>query len=94
MENDKTLRALYKGEIRPCENTYPNDEEYKELAGQFETLRERLAERLDDEGKSLLNDLLELHLQLCNDSDIDNFICGFQLGANLLFEMMGKIPTV
>ena len=90
---DKTLRALYNGEIRPCEKPHPKDEEYRELAEQFEAQRAALAARLDDEGKFLLTELLELHLQLCDYTDVDDFICGFQLGANLLFETMGKIPT-
>jgi len=48
---------------------------------------------LDEKGAFLLAELLELHMEMCTCTDVEDFICGFQLGANLLLETMWKVPA-
>ena len=85
---DKTLRALYSGEIRPCEKAYPTDEVYRELAEQFEAQRAELVKLLDEKGAFLLTELLELHMEMCTYTDVEDFISGFRLGARIVLEIL------
>ena len=83
---DKTIRALYNGELRPCEGEYPTDHEYLAIRDSYDELQRHLSDKLDQHGKDLLNELLNLRTNMNSFYDADDFVSGFRLGARLMLE--------
>lgn len=84
---DKTLRALYEGEIFPAEQYLPKIEEYKILHEKqykhYADFVEKLSSPLDKEFEQIMDEQLDtVPLEL-----YQMFVDGFRLGARMIIEV-------
>lgn len=86
MMMNKTIKALYNGEIRFYAEEYPTDHEYLAMKDSYNELQRHLADMLDEHGQDLLDELLNLRTSMDSITDVNDFIDGFRLGARLMLE--------
>ena len=84
----KILKQLYDGEIRPLEGSYPTDPGYHELRDQFDEKNNLLAGMLNDQGRKLFEEMIDLRVQMDGSLDVDKFSGGFKLGARIMLEIL------
>jgi len=84
----KVLRQLYDGEIRPLEGSNPTDPDYLELRNQFGEKNDLLAGMLNDQGRKLLEEMIDLRIEMDSSTDVDTFSNGFKLGARIMLEIL------
>lgn len=88
----KMLRQLYDGDIRPMEGSCPIDQDYRKLLEEFEKRNVLLLGMLGEEGKKVLEEMVDLRVQMNHFKNVDEFVCGIKLGARLLLEIMEDTP--
>ncbi|MCL1796104.1 MAG: hypothetical protein FWG37_04340, partial [Clostridia bacterium] len=76
---EKILNQLYCGEIRPLEESYPTGSNYQELRQQFNAKNDLLADMLNDHGRELLTEIVDLRTQMDRFMDVAEFSKGFRL---------------
>lgn len=89
MEKD-ILEQLYFGEIVPCEKQGGRTPELVEAAGRIDGWIGQLKERLDEEGKGLLEKLLDVSSELERRAACEGFKDGFQLGVQITAAALGS----
>lgn len=89
MEQD-ILNQLYYGKIVPWENRNDKTPEMEPLCEQVDQDVERLEKLLDDEGKKVLERLLDNSAELERQMVCEGFKDGFRLGVQLLTAGMGS----
>ena len=82
------LKRLFDGEIRPLEGSYPTDPDYLELRGQFDGKNDLLLNMLNDHGRKLLEEIIDLRILMDGFMNGDNFSNGFKLGARIMLEIL------
>ena len=80
------ISALYHGNLHPNEHDYSGNGDYEILAESFKQDESWLVERLNDEEKKLLSDLLQVHDELNHLIAFESFQDGFVIGAALVME--------
>ncbi|MDL2289446.1 hypothetical protein LJB83_01635 [Clostridia bacterium OttesenSCG-928-F22] len=85
---DEVIRQIYNGEIQPCEGTYPDSEEYRELRQEHDAILDELADMIDDRAFELVEDLLTVRVLMDSVSVEDMFVYGFKLGMRVLLEAL------
>ncbi len=88
----KMLRQLYDADIHPMEGSCPIDQEYKKLLEQYEKRNGQLLGMLSDQGKMLLEEMIDIRVQMNHLKNVDEFVCGFKLGTKFIFEIMEDTP--
>lgn len=88
MEKD-ILKQIYFGEVVPWENRNDKTPEMMEIADRIDDGIERLKERLDNEGKKLLEKLLDDSSELENKTICEGFKDGFRLGVQIMAAALG-----
>lgn len=88
----KMLRQLYDGDIRPMEGTCPIDQECKKLLEQYEKRNDLLSGMLSEQGKVLLEEMIDFRVQMNHFKNVDEFVCGFKLGAKFILEILEDTP--
>lgn len=89
MEQD-ILNQLYYGKIVPWENRNDKTPEMEPLSEQVDKDIEKLEKLLDDEGKKILERLLDNSAELERQMVCEGFKDGFRLGVQLLTAGMGS----
>lgn len=89
---NKTIKALYNGEIRFYAEEYPTDHEYLAMSDSYNELQRHLADMLDEHGQDLLDELLDLRISMDSMTDVNDFVDGFRLGARLMLEAIYDEP--
>lgn len=84
------IYELYCGSIRPCEQRYHRDADYKALADAFSERKDWLSEHLTGEEKRRYDDILQLHASLISTEAYESFRTGFQLGVMLMTSIYGE----
>lgn len=84
------LNQLYYGKIVPWENRNDKTPEMGPLGEQVDQDIERLEKLLDDEGKKVLERLLDNSAELERQMVCEGFKDGFRLGVQLLTAGMGS----
>lgn len=84
--NDKTIRALYLGKIRPEKSRGYKTEKYTEHLDEFSRLYERVKEVLPEESRQTLETMIEEYNVSQGEVVLDAFVKGFQLGMRLTAE--------
>lgn len=74
MMMNKTIKALYNGEIRFYAEEYPTDHEYLAMKDSYNELQRHLADMLDEHGQDLLDELLNLRTTMDSMTDVNDFI--------------------
>ena len=85
MEQD-FLDKLYFGKIVPWEKHKLDTTEMLEASKEVDSILERLSERLDDEGKKLLDRLMDARSDMTSVSEREAFKEGFRLGAEFTLD--------
>ena len=81
-----TLEDLYYGNITPCDKRIKSGTPLQQVLDEAEQCEERLAAKLDDEGKALLHRLVDAENEAGSTIALENFILGFRLGMRLAVE--------
>lgn len=84
------LNQLYYGKIVPWENRNDKTPEMEPLSERVDKDIERLEKLLDDEGKKVLERLLDNSAELERQMVCEGFKDGFRLGVQLLTAGMGS----
>ena len=92
-----TLEDLYYGNITPGAQQIAPNSELKRATDRVARFEIQLTERLDEDGKTILDKLIESQHEIDNITALENFILGFRLGSRLIAESMddndGDIKT-
>ena len=92
-----TLEDLYYGNITPGAQQMAPNSELKRATDRVTRFENQLAERLDEDGQTILAKLIESQHEIDSITALENFILGFRLGARLIAESMddndGDIKT-
>ena len=80
------LEDLYYGNITPCDKRIKPGTALQQTLDEAEQCEERLAAKLDDEGKALLHRLSDAENEAGSTIALENFILGFRLGMRLAVE--------
>ena len=92
-----TLEDLYYGNITPGAQQIVPNSELKRATDRVARFEGQLTERLDEDGKTILEKLIESQHEIDSITALENFILGFRLGARLVAECMddndGDIKT-
>ena len=81
-----TLEDLYYGNITPCDKRIKSGTPLQPVLDEAEQCEERLAAKLDDEGKALLHRMADAENEASSTIALENFILGFRLGMRLAVE--------
>ena len=83
------LDKLWRGEITPSERLVRSGSDYQKVSSQRNAEMKRLLELLSPEAKEQLEIVETLKYDMTMLSEEDVFICGFQLGARIMLDVMG-----
>ena len=86
---EKILRQLCNNEIPMLELPFPTDPAYLELWEQFGEKNDLLAGMLNDQGRKLLEEIIDLRVEMDSSTDVDTFSNGFKIGARIMMEILG-----
>ena len=81
-----TLEDLYYGNITPCDKRIKSGTPLQWVLDEAEQCEERLAAKLDDEGKAQLHRMTDAENEAGSTIALENFILGFRLGMRLAVE--------
>lgn len=84
--NDKTIRALYLGKIRPEKSNGYKTEKYAKHLEEFNRLYDLVEAALPIESRKLLEAMLEEYNESQGEIIIDTFAQGFKIGLSLTAE--------
>lgn len=87
MQKEKILSELYHGNIRPAEKEIVPDSDYRQKQLKLMDLAEALEQRLNDEEKKMLDEIMTAWGNLNYLSSEEYFIDGFRLGARIALEI-------
>lgn len=82
----KTLVDFYYGNITPCDRQIELGSDLQRVMEKAEKCQKKLIERLKDEEKSLLLNLINAQDEISSTLAIEKFILGFRLGMRLAIE--------
>lgn len=85
-----TIKALWNGEIYPCETPMPDTEQTRELNELVERLSQKLSDRLDDTAKDLFEKYVQAQDELFDVILEHIFAEGFSLATKLAAEALVK----
>jgi len=88
----KILGQLYNNEIQILDSSYPTDTGYLELRDQFGEKNDLLAGMLNDQGRELLEEIIDLRMRMDGSMGVDKFINWFRLGARIMLEILEDGP--
>lgn len=87
--NDKTIRALYLGKIRPEKSRGYKTEKYTEHLNEFRRLYDELLAALPEEQREVLETMIEEYNISESEIIADTFVQGFKIGLSLAAEGLG-----
>ena len=86
-----TLSELWHGNIRPQSEIPENDQKNQELRRNLDLSYDILWNKLDDDGKQILDQLQTYHTELSLTQKEESFIQGFSLAVKMMTEALGSI---
>ena len=84
----KTLKNLYFGNIRPCEQRMPFNSDLRRVLDKAARCERELTERLGEADQTLLTELVNAQQQIDSITAQENFVQGFRLGVRVVAECM------
>lgn len=84
------LEDLYNGKIRPLEDIFPENAEFRYLEREIGSERKYFEEKLSDGDKERFEKMNEMIFKCELMSDYASFLYGFRLGAMLVFEIFAE----
>ena len=86
----QTINDLWRGELCPVEEPGENDEKIKEVYAAIEKYYNILWNKLDDDGKALLDKLRSAHTSISYLENEDSYAQGFSLALKLMTEALSE----
>lgn len=93
MRGYDVIRALYQGDLRPCDRGFRKDTDFAITMEAFTTHEKWLRENLNGEANKRFEELISCHHNIVNIMSYENFRTGFQLGAMMVMEAVGENET-
>lgn len=87
----KTLEELYYGNIVPNEKHAKLSDELKELLKLLNRNEDEFSKTLFDEQKVTFEKYKDCNREISEISERETFLCGFQLGARIIIEVMSGV---
>ena len=84
------LEDLYYGNITPGAQQITPNSELKRVTDRVARFENKLADRLDEDGQTILTKLIESRDEIESITARENFILGFRLGAKITMECMDE----
>ena len=94
MNSGDILNDLYHGNIHPCDRIIRDDTNFAATMESFEEEEGWIRDKLSDEGKQQLDELISYHKRIVDTMSYENFRYGFQLGVMLMMETLCKENSV
>ncbi len=93
MRGYDVIRALYQGNLRPCDRSFRKDTDFAITMEAFTTHEKWLRENLNGEANKRFEELISCHHNIVNTVSFENFRTGFQLGAMMVMEAVSENET-
>ncbi len=87
-----TLEDLYYGNIIPHEHSIKRGSAYSEVLGYVVRHEDDLKATLTEQQKEIFEKLKDCESELHGMNELESFVSGFKLGANIIIEVMQKAP--
>lgn len=84
------LKNLWDGNVHPGERAVRPDSEYKAIQKEIFNYLDQINEKLDPEGKLLLEKYYEKVLDAEDISNEEAFISGIRIGARFILDVLGE----
>ncbi len=84
------LKDLYYGNISPFEAPIPAGSPTRKLASKLAKCEDVLTELLDENGRKIFKEYIDIQQQLTGISSEENFILGFRLGVQIMAECLNR----
>lgn len=81
------LNALANDEFKVASREYHHSEEYIKLSNELEELENKIADKLDNERKELLEKYIEKQLDKISIARIEEFTYGYQIGSLIMMDI-------
>jgi len=83
------IRQIYEGELFPAESRYPDGPEYLRMRRELEFKLSLLNAMLDESGRQLLEDVINLRTDMDCYGNADMFETGLIVGARIILNTSG-----
>ena len=93
MRGYDVIRALYQGDLRPCDRGFRSDTDFAITMDAFTTHEKWLRENLNGEVGKRFEELISCHHNIVNTTSYENFRTGYQLGVMMVMEAVGENET-
>ena len=90
MRGYDVLQELYYGKIRPCDRIIRDDTDIALARDAFAAQEQWFRENLTSEVLKRFDELVSCHKDILKAMSFENFRSGFQLGAMMVMEAVGK----
>ena len=94
MRGYDVLRALYHGDLRPCDRGFRSDTDFAITMDAFTTQEKWLRENLTGEAVKRFEELISCHNNIVDTMSYENFRTGFQLGMMMAMEAVSENEAV
>ena len=84
------LEELYLGNITPQKRNREDEKEYNTLLGYADRHESDLRATLSEQQKEVLQKLIDCYDEICSISEVNAFISGFRLAAQIMIEVTKK----
>lgn len=81
------LNALANDELKVASRDYHHSEEYIKFSNELEELGDKIADKLDNEGKELLEKYIEKQLDKISLTRVEEFTYGYQIGSLIMMDI-------
>ena len=88
------IRALYHGDLRPCDRGFRSDTDFAITMDAFTTQEKWLRENLNGEAVKHFEELISCHDNIVDTMSYENFRTGFQLGVMMVMEAISGNEAV
>ena len=88
------LRALYRGDLRPCDRGFRRDTDFAITMDAFTQQEKWLRENLAEEATKRFAELISCHNNIVDTMSYENFRTGFQLGMMMAMEAVSENEAV
>ncbi len=93
MRGYDVIRALYHGDLRPCDRGFRSDSDFAIVMDAFTMHEKWLRENLNEEAHKHFEELISCHNDIVNTMSYENFRTGFQLGVMMVMEAVSENET-
>ena len=94
MRGYDVIRALYHGDLRPCDRGFRKDSDFAIVMDAFTMHEKWFRENLDGEARKRFEEFVSCHNDIVSTVSYENFRTGFQLGMMMAMEAVSENESV